>query len=95
MECDYTHLNHNSFVSNKKSGHQRWDYKGGLLYLKLVNEFFLHMLRVLGPNSPLVVWLSSMNKYIFWKCLCFVVELKNGQIVPKYMYYIMIHCPIL
>jgi hypothetical protein len=29
MECDYTHLNHNSLVSpKKKSGHQGHDYKG-------------------------------------------------------------------
>jgi hypothetical protein len=27
MECDYTHLNHNSLVS-KKNGHQGHDYKG-------------------------------------------------------------------
>jgi hypothetical protein len=31
MECDYTHLNHDSLVS-QKSGHQRHDYKGGLLW---------------------------------------------------------------
>jgi hypothetical protein len=30
MECDNTCLNHNSLVS-KKNGHQRHDYKGGLL----------------------------------------------------------------
>jgi hypothetical protein len=30
MECAYTCLNHNSLVS-QKSGHQRCDYKGGLL----------------------------------------------------------------
>jgi hypothetical protein len=35
MECDYTHLNHNSLVSQKqkKSGYERHNYKGGLLYL--------------------------------------------------------------
>ncbi len=32
MECDNTCLNHNSLVSKKiKNGHQRRDYKGGLL----------------------------------------------------------------
>jgi hypothetical protein len=34
MECDYTHLNHNSLVSQKKSGHQGHDYKRGLLYIR-------------------------------------------------------------
>ncbi len=33
MECDYTHLNHNSLVSQKKSDHQGPDYKRGLLYI--------------------------------------------------------------
>jgi len=33
MKCDYTRLNHNSLVSQKKSGHQGRDYKEGLLYL--------------------------------------------------------------
>jgi hypothetical protein len=32
MKCGYTHLNHNLLVSQKKSGHQGSDYKGGLLY---------------------------------------------------------------
>ncbi len=32
MECNYTHLNHKLLVSQKKSGHQGRDYKGGLLY---------------------------------------------------------------
>jgi hypothetical protein len=30
MEYDYTHLNHNSLMS-QKSGHQGCDYKGGVL----------------------------------------------------------------
>jgi hypothetical protein len=36
MECDYTHLNHNSLMS-QENGHQRHDndYKGGLLYQHL------------------------------------------------------------
>jgi hypothetical protein len=33
MECDYTHLNHNSLLS-QKNGNQGNDYKTGLLYLK-------------------------------------------------------------
>jgi hypothetical protein len=37
MECNYTHLNHNSVLSKKKkknkSGHPRCDYKGGLIYI--------------------------------------------------------------
>jgi hypothetical protein len=32
MKCDYTHLNHNLLASLEKSGHQRFDYKRGLLY---------------------------------------------------------------
>ncbi len=32
MKCGYTSLNHNLLVSQKKSGHQGRDYKGGLLY---------------------------------------------------------------
>jgi hypothetical protein len=32
MKYDYTCLNHNSLVSQKKSGHQGHDYKVGLLY---------------------------------------------------------------
>jgi hypothetical protein len=31
-KCDYTHLNHNSLVSQKKEGHQGRNFKGGLLY---------------------------------------------------------------
>jgi len=31
MECDNTHLNHNSLMSQKKEGHQGRDSKGGLL----------------------------------------------------------------
>jgi hypothetical protein len=33
MECDYTHLNHNSLVS-QKSGHQGCDYKKGFIVFK-------------------------------------------------------------
>jgi hypothetical protein len=29
---DYIRLNHNSLTSQKKSGHQECDYKGGLVY---------------------------------------------------------------
>ncbi len=48
MECDYTHLNHNLLVSQKKSGYQQHDSKGGLLYFdwifrKLISFFsWLH-----------------------------------------------------
>ncbi len=35
MKCDYTHLNHNSLVSQKnKSDHQGRYYKGSLLYMQ-------------------------------------------------------------
>jgi hypothetical protein len=33
MECDYMCLNHDSLVSQKKSGHQGRDNKGGLTVL--------------------------------------------------------------
>jgi hypothetical protein len=39
MKCDYACLNHNSLVSQKKSGHQGHDYKGGSLYFKLKKSF--------------------------------------------------------
>ncbi len=35
MKCDYTCSNHNLLMSQKKNGHQRRDYKGGLLNLIL------------------------------------------------------------
>jgi hypothetical protein len=40
MECDYTHLNHNSLVSQKKSGHQMRDYKG--VYYN--NSWYKHLI---------------------------------------------------
>jgi hypothetical protein len=39
MEYDYTHLNHNSLVSQKKSDHQRRDFKEGLLYMIVILVF--------------------------------------------------------
>jgi hypothetical protein len=39
MEHDYTHLNHNLLLSQKKSGQQGHDYKGGLLYWETLSEF--------------------------------------------------------
>jgi hypothetical protein len=48
MECDYTHLNHNSLTSQNKNGQQGRDYKGGLLYMTCksdlnVNHLHLHV----------------------------------------------------
>jgi hypothetical protein len=37
MECNHTHLSHNSLVSPKKSDHQGCDYKGDLLYNTLLS----------------------------------------------------------
>ncbi len=42
MECDYTHLNHSSLMSQNKNGHQGCDYKGGLLYVQS-NENLLNL----------------------------------------------------
>jgi len=51
MECDYTHLNHNSLMSQKKSGHQRFDYKKGLLYI----------LRAFPLVLDMSLWIIKLN----------------------------------
>ncbi len=65
MECDYTCLNHNSLVSQKNSGHQGCDYKGGLLYFEHV--FVLWGFQVSTPTpedrdvSTSAGWLLEMT----------------------------------
>jgi hypothetical protein len=53
MKCDYTHLNRNLLVSQKKkSNHQGCDYKGGLLYFAIAApSHYLSM-----ESSTLIGW---------------------------------------
>jgi hypothetical protein len=39
------------------------------------------------PNISLVMWLSLVNKHLFWKCAFFFVVMENGQTILKYMHY--------
>jgi hypothetical protein len=41
MECDYTCLKSLFISVTKQSGHQQCDYKGGLLYIGILNVFFI------------------------------------------------------
>jgi len=64
MQCDYTHLKHNSLVSQKKKWSTRRDYKEGLLYHTPTTLIFKNLLSKFfySPNAYCVPKLRAHRK---------------------------------